>query len=145
LWQCHLRTELTDVLRALPTLAYLLLENSDHQEEDGVAFFATMAVSGTDSDVCPHIVSMIYGYDLWDNHATQDTFISMAKSRFRTQHDFCSQLSRLCVFRTACYLERYEPLELNMKNRIQMLQDEGLDVAFLGEQETTDYLSQRYI
>ncbi|KAJ7891383.1 hypothetical protein B0H14DRAFT_2688810 [Mycena olivaceomarginata] len=100
LWQCR--------------LPYLLLENSDHQEEDG----------GTDSDVCPHIVSMIYGYDLWDNHATQDAFISMAKSRFRTQHDSRSQLSR---------------------SFIQMLQDEGLDVAFLGEQETTDYLSRRYI
>ncbi|KAJ7271017.1 hypothetical protein C8J57DRAFT_1320454 [Mycena rebaudengoi] len=145
LWRCHLHTELTDVLRALPTLSYLLLENSHHQEEDGVAFFATMTISGTDSDVCPHIVSMVYGYVHWDNYATQDAFISMAQSRFRTQHGLRSQLSHLRVFRTSSYLEHYEPPELDMKDRIQMLQDEGLDVAFLGEQETTDYLSRRYI
>ncbi|KAJ7202030.1 hypothetical protein GGX14DRAFT_544553 [Mycena pura] len=144
LWHCDLHTELTDVLRALPTLSYLLLENNDHQEKDGVAFFASMAISGTDSDICPHIVSMVYGYDRWDNHATQGAFIFMAKSRFRTQHSRRSQLSRLRVFRTAS-LEHYMPPYRDVENRIQMLQDEGLDVAFLDEQETTDHLSRRYI
>ncbi|KAJ7194547.1 hypothetical protein GGX14DRAFT_546038 [Mycena pura] len=145
LWRCHIHTELTDVLRALPTLSYLLLENRHHQEKDGVAFFASMAISGTDSDVCPHIVSMVYGYEHWDNHTTQDAFISMAKSRFRTQHSLQSQLSRLRVFRAAYYLNRYEPPKFDIKDRIQMLQDEGFDVAFLGEQETADCLSRKYI
>ncbi|KAJ7021441.1 hypothetical protein C8F04DRAFT_1241335 [Mycena alexandri] len=145
LWQCRLHTELTDVLRALPTLSYLLLENRHHREEDGVAFFATMTISGTDSDVCPHIVSMVYGYEHWDKYASKDAFISMAKSRFRTQHALRSRLSRLRVFKSASYLEHHEPPKLDMKDQIQMLQDEGLDVAFLGEQETTEYLSRRYI
>ncbi|KAJ7194015.1 hypothetical protein GGX14DRAFT_587025 [Mycena pura] len=132
LWGCHLCAELTVVLRALPTLSYLLLEATNHDGEQVVAFFASMAISGTDSDVCPHIVSMVYGYEKWDNHATQDAFISMAMSRLRTQHSLRSQLSRLRVFRTTGYLERYyEPPTLDMKHRIQMLQDEGLDVAFL--------------
>ncbi|KAJ7206765.1 hypothetical protein GGX14DRAFT_698330 [Mycena pura] len=143
LWECRLHKELTDVLRALPTLSYLLLESCDHHEKEVVAFFATMAISGTDSDICPHIVSMVYGYDHWNNHVAQDAFISMAKSRFRTQHSLHSQLSRLRVFRS--YLDGYMPPELHMKDRIQMLQDEGLDVAFLGKQETTDCLSGKYI
>ncbi|KAJ7194535.1 hypothetical protein GGX14DRAFT_678592 [Mycena pura] len=50
LWRCRLFTELTDVLRALPTLSYLLLETSHLYEDEGVAFFATMAISGIDSD-----------------------------------------------------------------------------------------------
>ncbi|KAJ7214054.1 hypothetical protein GGX14DRAFT_618215 [Mycena pura] len=131
LWKCCLCAELTVALRSLPTLSYLLLENTNHDEKERFAFFATMAISGTDSDVCPHIVSMVYGYEGWDNHSTQDAFISMAMSRLRTQHSLRSQLSRLRVFRTAGCLERYDPPTLDMKHRIQMLQDEGLDVAFL--------------
>ncbi|KAJ7206762.1 hypothetical protein GGX14DRAFT_636897 [Mycena pura] len=143
LWECRLHTELTDILRDLPTLSYLLLANGTPIEKDGVAFFTSMAISGTDSDVCPHIVSMVYGYENWYPY-TEDAFISMAKSRFRTQHSLRSRLFRLRVFRTG-HLYRYEPPDLDTKHRIQMLQDEGLDAAFLDEQETTDHLSRKYI
>ncbi|KAF7346633.1 F-box domain-containing protein [Mycena sanguinolenta] len=133
LWRCPLSSELITTLRDLPSLTYLLIQNDRHDESDGVAFFAAMSTSGTSTAICPVLTSMVFGCVHWESRASHDAFVLMVRSRFGanlippsgTRFPFLHLLS------TAPYSDHSSP-GAEIKARIQSLQDEGFNVAFLG-------------
>ncbi|KAF7346651.1 F-box domain-containing protein [Mycena sanguinolenta] len=145
LWECPLSAELTITLRDLPSLTYLLLVNGRHDEADGLAFFATMHVYGTTTDIRPHLKSMVYGYVHWDSRESHDSFIRMARSRFEASasRPSATVLNSLRLLSCSRYLGDYSPPDADFKARIRSLQNERFNVAFLGEGETAEYLRCR--
>ncbi|KAJ6462175.1 hypothetical protein C8R45DRAFT_940988 [Mycena sanguinolenta] len=82
LWQCPLSSELITTLRDLPSLTYLLIRNDRHDEADGVTFFTALSASGTSTDICPLLISLVFGCVHWESRASRDSFVLMARSRF---------------------------------------------------------------
>ncbi|KAJ6462180.1 hypothetical protein C8R45DRAFT_1080732 [Mycena sanguinolenta] len=147
LWQCALTSELTITLRDLLSLTYLFLQNGHHDEGDGLAFFATLRVSGTTTDICPRLISMVYGYVYggWESRTSRDSFMQMARSRFEGNPSGHSAtvFTSLRLLSCSRYVERYSPPDVDINARVQSLQAEGFNVAFLGEGETAEYLCCR--
>ncbi|KAF7346676.1 F-box domain-containing protein [Mycena sanguinolenta] len=145
LWQCHIHPDLISALRDLPSLTYLFLENEGHLEEHGVALFAALTVSGTAADICPHLATMLYGYTRWDSSASQDSFVCMARSRFlaNPSDPLNPRFASLRLLSIDAYESEYVPPKADVEARVRMLQDEGFDVTFLGEGETTEYLDSK--
>jgi hypothetical protein len=75
--------EAIPLLRGLPALTYLHLENAGHNEENRITFFAAMTISGAPSDLCPNFTSIVYGCRNWDGDSAQESFLAMARSRFQ--------------------------------------------------------------
>ncbi|KAF7346654.1 F-box domain-containing protein [Mycena sanguinolenta] len=148
LWRCPLSSELITTLRDLPSLTYLLIQNDRHDEPDGVAFFTAMSTAGTSPTICPLLTSMAYGYVHWKSRASHDSFVLMARSRFGANSVHPSGTSfaslRLLSISSAPYSD-YSPPGAEIKARVQSLQDEGFNVAFLGKGETAEYLRRRKI
>ncbi|KAF7349554.1 hypothetical protein MSAN_01745900 [Mycena sanguinolenta] len=144
LWRCELSSELIAALRSLPSLTSLLLEDLHHQEDDGVDFFAAMSISDTTSDVCPSLTFMAYGYEYWASGASQDSFVHMAQSRFHANSNRPSgtHFGSLRLF-CSTDLQHYRRPDPEIMARIRSLQHEGFNVAFLDEDETTEYLRRR--
>ncbi|KAJ6492085.1 hypothetical protein C8R45DRAFT_191495 [Mycena sanguinolenta] len=143
LWYCPLSTELIMTLRELPSLVYLFLHNSHHNEADGLAFFTALGVWAPTTDICPHLTSMVYGYvrSSWENRASRDSFMRMARSRFegnpsRHSANVFTSLRLLCCDQSS---ETYLPPDANMNAQVQSLRAEGFNIAFLGEGETADH------
>ncbi|KAJ6462202.1 hypothetical protein C8R45DRAFT_1178714 [Mycena sanguinolenta] len=147
LWHCPLSTELTAALRDLPSLTYLLLHNDHHNESDGFAFFTTMRVSGMATDICPRLATLVYGFVHWEGNASQESFFRMARTRLRTNRSVTlpsgTNLSSLRLLSCNPYLDNYLPPDAKIKARVQLLRNEGFNVAFLGEGETAEYLRCR--
>jgi hypothetical protein len=122
--------EAIPLLRGLPALTYLHLENAEHNEEKQVAFFAAMTISGATSDICPNLTSIVYGYRYWDGDFAQESFLAMARSRFQSNPSPPGRLTRLRVFFNAARNRRFRPDKVWAD--IKMLQDDGFDVGFLG-------------
>ncbi|KAJ6462148.1 hypothetical protein C8R45DRAFT_912071 [Mycena sanguinolenta] len=146
LWQCPLHIELISTLRNLPSLIYLFLQNDWHLQEQGVAFFAAMTISGSTADICPRLTSMVYGHAEWNHDASQESFVHMARSRFlpNPSGPFNGHFTSLRLLPTDLGLDTYVPPDAKLKARVQLLQNEGFNVAFLGEGETTEHLRCKY-
>jgi hypothetical protein len=128
-------SQLTQVLRSLPGLTYLLLEadmtGANKDEEDATvqrALFKALTATGSSSDLCPNLTTLVYGSAPF---FSQHEFFGMVESRF--QRD---RLRRLRVFGGSSYHEHYlETCPYDLAAPIQALHDEGFDVAFIGQGE----------
>ncbi|KAJ7851377.1 hypothetical protein B0H13DRAFT_2085662 [Mycena leptocephala] len=127
-------SQLTQVLRSLPGLTYLLLEadmtGADKDEEDATAqraLFKALTATGGSSDLCPNLTTLVYGSVPF---FFQHEFFGMVESRF--QRD---RLRRLRVFGGSSYHEHLETCPYDLAAPIQALHDEGFDVAFIGQGE----------
>ncbi|KAJ6462163.1 hypothetical protein C8R45DRAFT_940972 [Mycena sanguinolenta] len=148
LWDCRLNSQLISTLRDLPSLTYLLIHNDHHTKSQGVAFFTAMSLSGTSADICPRLTSIVYGYTNmgWKSKASRDSFAHMARSRFAANARLPgTNFMSLRLLPSTYDLKRYVPPQAKIKARVQALQDDGLDVAFLSEGETMEYLRSNYI
>ncbi|KAJ6507773.1 hypothetical protein C8R47DRAFT_1099513 [Mycena vitilis] len=127
LTDCYISPELIIVLRALPNLTSLLIEETkileSNLEETFIfeeALFDAMTVTGASGDLCPKLTSLVYGFI--NPNFLEDVFLTMAQSRF--QPTGC--LTQLRVFggrtKPCLYL-------------VQILCDEGFDAAFLRRDE----------
>ncbi|KAF7346666.1 F-box domain-containing protein [Mycena sanguinolenta] len=147
LWEHPFCPPLIDTLRNLPSLTYLLLHNRTYDVSQGVKFFDAMTTSGRPSDICPLLTSMVYGYEGWEKTTpSTDAFVGMARSRFRanSRHPYGTQFTSLRLFSTARGdSERYCPPTAEILARIQSLQIQGFNVAFLNEDETAECLPCR--
>jgi hypothetical protein len=121
--------EAIPLLRGLPALTYLHLENAEHNEAKRVTFFAAMTISGATSDICPNLTSIVYGYRNWDGDSAQESFLTMARSRFQPNPSHPGCLARLRVFSDGSG-SRFMPDKVGAD--MKMLQDEGFDAGFLG-------------
>ncbi|KAJ7679156.1 hypothetical protein DFH06DRAFT_1165846 [Mycena polygramma] len=124
---CYISPELIIVLRALPHLTYLLIEETkileSNLEETFIfeeALFDAMTVTGASGDLCPNLTSLVYGFI--NPNFLEDLFLTMAQSRFEPT----GCLTQLRVFgsRTKSCLDL-----------VQILCDEGFDAAFLRRDE----------
>jgi hypothetical protein len=127
-------SQLTQVLRSLPGLTYLLLEadmtGADKDEEDATAqraLFKALTATGGSSDLCPNLTTLVYGSVPF---FFQHEFFGMVESRF--QRD---RLRRLRVFGGSPYHEHLETCPYDLAAPIRALHDEGFDVAFIGHGE----------
>lgn len=135
LWDCRLNPNLTAALRDLPTLTYLLLQNESHKTQRGVSFFDAMAVS----DICPHLTVMVYGYMWWEDESL-DSFVGMARCRFRSIPSRSTVLSQLRLF------SRHESRSQapSAKTRCTSLREEGYDVVFLSARDVPPLVSEEF-
>ncbi|KAF7376983.1 ABC protein [Mycena sanguinolenta] len=142
LWNCGFNAALLAVLRSLPSLTSLLLGYDPRHVDD--AFFSGMKLEGNTSDVCPHLTTLVYAYGVKESDAFQDSFVLMARSRFQGNPNFRS----LRLFSFIDWAKRcgYSFVPVGLAARIRSLQEEGLNVAFLGEEEAAKYRPpRRYI
>ncbi|KAJ6470842.1 hypothetical protein C8R45DRAFT_875066 [Mycena sanguinolenta] len=144
LWRCPLKSELITTLRELPSLTSLLIQNDRHDEPDGIAFFIAMSTSGTSTAICPLLTSMVFGCVHWESRASHDSFVLMARSRFGAIHPSGTSFASLHLLSSAPYSD-HSPLGAEIRARVQSLQGEGFNVAFLGKGETAGYLRRRKI
>ncbi|KAJ7673911.1 hypothetical protein DFH06DRAFT_751319 [Mycena polygramma] len=125
-------SELTSILRALPNLGSLVIRcggvEKSVRESEEVALFNAMLLSGAPSDICPNLVSLVYGYLDWHSVPSIDAFFAQARSRFRQDPTRSSPLARLRV----CYLSPYAPQfppDAILSTWTKELQDEGYDAV----------------
>jgi hypothetical protein len=146
--RCPITPDIIPILRSLPTLTYLLLENRDddlmenpdYEIAEEVTIFDAMSISCAPTDLCPNLTTFVYGYHD-STELPQDSFFAMIGTRFRGNPDHPTRLSCLRIFGPE-YLCQAPPED--MVARMTMLWDEGLDAAFLDSHDT-DLLKQSLI
>ncbi|KAJ7618216.1 hypothetical protein DFH06DRAFT_1237375, partial [Mycena polygramma] len=134
LMDCTISSDLIAVLRELPSLAYLLLEDSNSSKKNVADLLEAMTITRSSRDLSPNLTSMVLGPG---PHFAIDIFLMMARSRFQPSPSR-SHLKRLRLF------DRYRPLDCTtsspewstFKIHVQKLADEGFDAATLDRSET---------
>ncbi|KAJ7673914.1 hypothetical protein DFH06DRAFT_1319032 [Mycena polygramma] len=126
-------SQLIPILRAVPNLGSLVIHCNNWQESvrepEEVVLFNAMLLSGAPSDICPNLVSLVYGYLDWHSLPSIDAFFAQARSRFRQDPTRSSPLARLRV----CYLSTHAPWHSPdpiLSTRTKEIQDEGYDAVF---------------
>ncbi|KAJ6578083.1 hypothetical protein B0H19DRAFT_1122328 [Mycena capillaripes] len=132
--QCDVSDKLIPVLRGLPTLTYLLI---DSQRDDGlrphVALFDAMRRSGTSSELCPNLKSLLFAYERTSDDDNLDfpseNFFNMVQSRLEPNRP--SRLEFLRIFYT---LRSHVPPPIDIAVRLKAfhdVEDGGFNVALL--------------
>ncbi|KAJ7131386.1 hypothetical protein C8R44DRAFT_57072 [Mycena epipterygia] len=130
---CDAGDTLVRILGNLPSLEYLLVEAWYWSSTESDNFFNSMTISGAFSDVCPRLTSFIYSHRAFNNPLSRERLLTgivvMAQSRLH-QSSPCS-LSSLLFFSNhadTSFRQRFA-------EETQALADQGLDVAFLRDDE----------
>ncbi|KAJ7325527.1 hypothetical protein DFH08DRAFT_344777 [Mycena albidolilacea] len=168
LMSCGICPELVEVLHDLPSLTYVLIESPDErhgqtggQYEHTVALFEALTISGTPvvDALCPALASFVFGFSPEFPH---DTFFLMARSRFTLGRRLTSlrvfgydaaalDVSSLLSIRGFSTMARplpslpaLESCPPSILAPIQMLREDGFDVAFIGRRDV-DLLKASWI
>ncbi|KAJ6544095.1 hypothetical protein B0H19DRAFT_295740 [Mycena capillaripes] len=106
LLQCKISDKLIEVLRGLPTLAYLFIDSQSYDSlRPQITLFNAMTRSGASSDLCPNLTSLLYAYERTIDDDEEDLDSPIEKDLdFPRDHFFNMVQSRLKPERT-CYLE----------------------------------------
>ncbi|KAJ6462146.1 hypothetical protein C8R45DRAFT_529091 [Mycena sanguinolenta] len=142
LWECSLEPHLISTFRELSSLTYLLLGAQDGREDRYIDIFAGIRVSGTPEDICPNLTSMAYRSTKWESGHLWDAFVSMARSRFRANaiHPSTTNLTSIRLLSSGSMETQYSRPAEEIEAGVRSLQEEGLNVAFVGESETIEYV-----
>ncbi|KAJ7044945.1 hypothetical protein C8F04DRAFT_1067120 [Mycena alexandri] len=129
--QCVLDPGLIATLRDLPALVYLLLEHIPNE------LFKAMSLTGASSDLCPKLITIVYGY--WDIPSMpQEDFFTMARSRFQSNPGGASRLGSLRLYDSSN--EPVRPPPADLMAQIAMLCADGFDTALLDRREAASLL-----
>ncbi|KAF7337541.1 F-box domain-containing protein [Mycena sanguinolenta] len=156
---CTICPELIEVIRGLSSLTYAFIESSDErhgktgaQYKHTSTLFSTLTISdtATDEPVCPELTSFVFGFA---PEFPLDVFLSMARSRFDFKPGvMCFRLfgydnstfDTSSLFNIQVYSNMRHSLPLfpalescptSMVVPLQLLRDEGFDIAFLGRRD----------
>ncbi|KAJ7635666.1 hypothetical protein DFH06DRAFT_1479004 [Mycena polygramma] len=134
---CALSPDMIAALGDLPHLTYLLIDFDGHDytgqytigndpTTGQTALFTAMTAEGGSRDVCPSLVTLVYGLN---GGFSRDLFLAMARSRF---HSGCLTYLRL-------YSAGLSDLPL-----LQELRDEGFDAAVIPGAHTAPVYEQLF-
>ncbi|KAJ7635767.1 hypothetical protein DFH06DRAFT_1220366 [Mycena polygramma] len=140
LMKCTISSDFIAVLRDLPSLTYLLIEEDDDNDATDVSdLFEAMTITRTSRDMCPNLTSMVLGPT---SNFSSDIFFIMVKSRLHPSHS-CSPLERLRLFCPPFSRTRTDWPKLNIQ--VQQLRDEGFDVATLDDEEVGELETRPFV
>ncbi|KAJ7635764.1 hypothetical protein DFH06DRAFT_661783 [Mycena polygramma] len=129
LMECTISSELITVLRDLPSLTYLLIEDLNNATREVADLLQAMTITGTSRDILPNLVSMVVGPGAY---FPSDILLSMATSRFQPSPSHSpSPLERLRLFYPPTSAADWSKLKL----QIQQMRNEGFDAAILSHSE----------
>ncbi|KAJ7635721.1 hypothetical protein DFH06DRAFT_1220266 [Mycena polygramma] len=121
--ECTISSDLILVLRELPSLTYLFIDDSQSSNKNVAALLEAMTITRSSRDVSPTLTSMVFGLG---QHFPSDIFFTMARSRFQLN------LRRLRLFNA---MSGSSPDWLSFQLRMEKLRDEGFDAATLDHYE----------
>ncbi|KAJ7618218.1 hypothetical protein DFH06DRAFT_100206 [Mycena polygramma] len=134
LMRCTISSDLITVLRELPTLTSLLIEDEHSTKNDVAYLLEAMTITGTSGDTSPNLTSIVFGAGL---HFPCNIFFAMAQSRFKASPP-SPPLKRLGLFSfSGDWTEVLVP--------IQKLRNEGFDANILSESETRLVKTQGFV
>ncbi|KAJ6595058.1 hypothetical protein DFH09DRAFT_1136094 [Mycena vulgaris] len=121
----------TTILKHIPTLTYLHIENDGSASQENRHFFDAMSFKSSDpsSTLCPRLSSFLYGLRSMSAAGCADSLVAMIKSR--SQPTSPPRLSFIRVF----YIPRNDPPSDDLRLEIQILADKGIDVALIDYDE----------
>ncbi|KAJ7618177.1 hypothetical protein DFH06DRAFT_1483408 [Mycena polygramma] len=125
LLECTISSDLIAVLRDLPSLTYILIEEHDENDATDVSdLFEAMTITGTSRDMCPNLTNIIFGAG---PRFPCHIFCTMARSRFQSNPPK-SRSERVRLFNYSAS----KPGDWSeSKVQIQRLRNEGFDAATL--------------
>ncbi|KAJ7635778.1 hypothetical protein DFH06DRAFT_1139317 [Mycena polygramma] len=136
LMDCHISSDLFDILRDLRSVTYLLVEDRKKAAVDLADLFKAMTITGTTRDMCPNLTSLVLGPA---SNLHCNVFYTMAQSRFQPGHPH-APLKRLRLFRARDPTAGWTKLEA----QVQELRNEGRDVDTMDPDEAHMLKSKVY-
>ncbi|KAF7336958.1 hypothetical protein MVEN_02132200 [Mycena venus] len=133
LMHASISPDLIAVLQYLPNLTYLFMEDDEHWGEESILFDA-MTIGSTSDDLCPNLTSLLYGFRPNFTRESVSSFFTMTRSRL---HAGSREAFRLRLFGSASFGQPECPE--CVAAHIEMLRDEGYDVAFLPTADTETF------
>ncbi|KAJ7983220.1 hypothetical protein DFH06DRAFT_1292481 [Mycena polygramma] len=113
-------SELATVLRGLPSLTYLVIQANESADQQ-TDLFSRMVIAGTSGDLCPNLISLVYGIDN-SYRFSQEMFFTMLRSRTRSS----------CRGSRLTYLRIFDPFaRSDICSAIRDLSGEGFDADVL--------------
>ncbi|KAJ7618162.1 hypothetical protein DFH06DRAFT_1483400 [Mycena polygramma] len=127
--ECTMSSELITVLRDLPSLTYLLIEDLNNATREVADLLQAMTLTGISRDILPNLASMVVGPGAY---FPSDILLNMATSRFQPSPSHSpSPLERLRLFYPPTSAADWSKLKL----QIQQMRNEGFDAAILSHSE----------
>ncbi|KAJ7909380.1 hypothetical protein B0H13DRAFT_2661494 [Mycena leptocephala] len=125
--------ELTTLLRGLPSLAHLVLEEHSGTPlaTDQLDLFTALSIPDPDSQICPNLTSLVFGYGFLAG-APADAFFAMARARFQPNSRSGSRVRLACL---RLFVQDHGLPPDSMVAQIQALREDGFDAAFLDKQQ----------
>ncbi|KAJ6595060.1 hypothetical protein DFH09DRAFT_1136110 [Mycena vulgaris] len=129
----------TTILKHIPTLTYFHTENNGSASQENRHLFDAMSFKLSDppSTLCPRLSSFLYGLRSISAAGCTKSLVAMIKSR--SQPTSSHRLSFIRLF----YIPQNDPPSDDLRLEIQMLADQGINVALIDFDEVAQLVQDQ--